>query len=131
MGYHPISDRIIKLRIQAKPHNISLIMCYAPTSVASEEDLEDFYNSFQQAIDSTPNRDITIMMGDFNAKVGKQRNNSNCIGMFGLGDQNERGENLIEVCRANNLVIANSLFKHQPRKSVHLDCSRQENTEPN
>ena len=115
IGYNPISDRLIKLRIQAKPHNISLIMCYAPTSVGSEEDLEDFYNSLQQAIDSTPNRDITIIMGDFNAKVGKQLNNSDCIGMFGLGDQNERGENLIEFCRTNNLVIANTLFKHHSR----------------
>ena len=45
LGYSPISDRLLKLRLQVKPCNISIIQCYAPTSAASDEDMEQFYNS--------------------------------------------------------------------------------------
>jgi len=52
IGYSPNSDRIIKVRIQAKPHNITFIQCYAPTSLASDEEIDSFYNSLQETMDS-------------------------------------------------------------------------------
>ncbi|XP_063593072.1 uncharacterized protein LOC134770132 [Penaeus indicus] len=115
IGYNPISDRIIKVRLQAKPYNITLVMCYASTSTANDEEIDEFYSSLQQSLDKTASRDITNITGDFNAKVGRQRTNTDCAGMFGLGEQNERGENLIDFCRTNNLVITNTMFKHHPR----------------
>ena len=115
IGYNPISDRILKVRIRAKPYNISLIQCYARTVTASDEEMEDFYSMLQESIDNTKNRDITIVTRDFNAKIGKLSNNSDIYGIYGLGDQNERGANLLEFCSANNLAVANTLFKHYPR----------------
>ena len=115
LGYSPISDRVLKVRFQGKPHNISIIQCYAPTGNASDEEMEEFYNTLQETIDSIPNRDVKIISGDFNAKVGKQIRNSECNGKFGLGEENERGTDLLEFCRSNNLVIANTLFEHHPR----------------
>jgi len=115
IGYSPISDRIMKVRIQAKPYNITIVQCHAPTSIASEEDMEGFYNSLQETMDSIPNRDVKIVMGDLNAKVGKQEMPSATCGRFGLGDQNSRGEDLLEFCSSNNMVITNTLFEHHPR----------------
>ena len=77
--------------------------------------MEEFYNTLQETIDSIPNRDVNIISGDFNAKVRKQIRNSECNGKFGLGEDNERGTDLLEFCRSNNLVIANTLFEHHPR----------------
>ena len=57
---------------------------------ASDEKMDDFYSMLQESIDNTQNRDSTIMMGDFNAKIGKLSNNSDICGIYGLGDQNER-----------------------------------------
>ena len=54
-------------------------------------------------------------MDDFNAKVGKLKYSIPSRGKLGQGDQNERGTDLREFCQSNNLVIANSLFKHHPR----------------
>ena len=45
IGYSPINDRVIKVRLQAKPCNLSIIKCYAPTSLASEEEFEAFYSA--------------------------------------------------------------------------------------
>ena len=80
--------------------------------------MEQYYNSLKDTLDSIPNRDvkiIIIIMGDFNAKVGQLRNNKPSCGSFGLGDQNERGADLVEFCQSNNLVIANTIFEHHPR----------------
>jgi len=115
IGYSPISDRILKVRIQAKPHNITLVQCYAPISTAPDEDLDSFYDSLQETIDTIPDWDLVIIMGDMNAKVGKMTIPNRTCGSFGLGDQNERGERLIEFCNANNMMIANTMFKHHPR----------------
>jgi len=82
---------------------------------ASDEEMEDFYSMLQESIDNTQNRVITIVMGDFNAKIGKLSNNSDICGIYGLGDQNERGANLLEFCSVNNLAVVNTLFKHHPR----------------
>ena len=54
-------------------------------------------------------------MGDFNAKVGKLRNNKPSCGKFGLSDQNERGADLVEFCQSNNLITANTILEHHPR----------------
>ena len=60
------------------------------------------------------NRDISIMMGDFNAKIGKLSSNSDICGIYDLGDQNERGANLLEFCSVYNLAVVNTLFKNDP-----------------
>ena len=74
-----------------------------------------FNNSLQDTLDSIPNRDVKIIMCDFNAKVGKLRNNKPSCGKFGLCDQNEGGTDSVEFCQSNNLSIANTIFEHHPR----------------
>ncbi len=115
IGYSPINDRILKVRLQAKPYNVSIIQCYAPTTAASDEEMKDFYNTLQETMDTIPHRDVKIVMGDFNAKVGLQNNTNPICGRYGLGQQNESGEDLIEFCGSNNLTITNTMFKHHPR----------------
>ena len=66
-------------------------------------------------MDSVPNRDVKIIMGDFNAKVGKLRNNKPSCGKFGLGDEIKTSFN-----NENNVKIFNSfepLLKLDKEKS--------------
>ena len=71
MGYDTVSDRIVSVRFRGKKVNISIVQVYAPTSTASEEEHESFYNELQCTIDKTPKGDVVMVIGDFNAKVGK------------------------------------------------------------
>lgn len=71
MGYDTVSDRILSVRFRGKKVNITIIQVYAPTSVAIEEEHERFYNELQSIIDKTPKGDVVMIIGDFNAKVGK------------------------------------------------------------
>ena len=47
MAHSPISDRILKVRIHAKPHNISIVQCYAPNINANDEEIESFFAAWQ------------------------------------------------------------------------------------
>ena len=116
LGYNPVNERMMSIRIQGKPANISIVQVYAPTSSANEDVIETFYDDLQQTIDDTPKRDILILTGDFNSKVGDCSTNSNVMGNNGLGEQNERGERLVEFCDENGFVIVNTLFKQHPRR---------------
>ena len=53
-------------------------------------------------------------MGNWNAKARSQET-PGVTGKFGLGVQNEAGTRLIEFCKENTLVIANTYF-HQHKR---------------
>ncbi|XP_072027808.1 craniofacial development protein 2-like [Amphiura filiformis] len=54
----------------------------------------------------------TIVMGDFNAKVGEcQPDEEAIMGKFGYGQRNKRGEMLLECAAQHKLVIGNTFFK--------------------
>ena len=119
LGYNPISDRIISIRLQAKPLNLSVVQVYAPTSAASEDDINNFYNALQDVLDGLPNKDVVLVVGDFNAKIGKgtqHDDEAQILGQFGLGTRNERGDLLSEFCIGNNLIISNTMFSQHPRR---------------
>lgn len=60
----------------------------------------------------TKKQDVNIIMGDFNAKIGRGRS-SPTVGDFDLGVRNERGDRLVQFCRlfAVNLVVTNTFFR--------------------
>ena len=43
IGYNPSSNRIMTIRLHAKPTDITIVQVYAPTSTASEDDIDEFY----------------------------------------------------------------------------------------
>ena len=52
-------------------------------------------------------KDVPFIIGDWNAKVGSQET-PGVTDKFVLGVRNESGQRLIEFCRENALVIANT-----------------------
>ena len=104
------NDRMISVRCQGKPLNITVIQVYAPTSNAEEAEVEWFYEDLQDLLELTPKKDVLFIIGDWNAKVGSQET-PGVTGKFGLGIWNEAGQRLIEFCQENALVIGNTLFQ--------------------
>ena len=91
------SDRIICVRLQDIPFNITVIQVYAPTSNTEEAEVEQFYEDLQDLLELKPQKDVLFSIGDWNAKVGSQETPGE-TGKFGLGVWNEAGQRLIEFC---------------------------------
>ena len=114
IGYNPISERINTARLRTQIGATTIIQIYAPTSASSEEEADSFYHQLQQVITTTPSKDILIIMGDFNAKVGADWESWNgTLGKFGLDESNDRRERLLNFCALNNLCITNTFFKQK------------------
>ena len=109
LGCNLKNDRMISVRFQGKPFNITVIQVYAPTSNTEEAEVEWFYEDLQDLLELTPKKDVLFIIGDWNAKLGSQEI-PGVTGKFGLGVQNEAGQRLIEFCQQNALVIVNTLF---------------------
>ncbi|CAF3402770.1 unnamed protein product [Rotaria sp. Silwood1] len=115
MSYNPINPRLITARFKATPFNITIINVYAPTSDATENDIEAFYSNLEDAIGKTPKKDILILTGDWNAKVGNDNTGWEAVmGRYGYGTRNERGEHLLEFATLHNLFICNTRFQQKP-----------------
>ena len=63
------NDRMISVRFQGKPFNITVIQVYVPTSNAEEAEVEQFYENLQDLLELTPQKDVLFIIGDWNAKV--------------------------------------------------------------
>ena len=115
-GWEPHGERIIMASFHTKNKgiNMNIVQIYAPTNDASDEDKDAFYNRLQGVMDKLPRRDINIIMGDANAKVGEDnRGHEGIMGQHGLGQMNENGERFAGFCAFNSLVIGGTIFPHR------------------
>ena len=88
LGCNIKNDRMISVRFQGKPFNITVMQVYAPTSNAEEAEVEQFYEDLQEVLELTPKKDVLFIVGDWNAKEGSQEI-PGVTGNFGLGVQNK------------------------------------------
>ena len=90
LGCNLKNDRVISVRFQGKPFNITVIQVYAPTSNTEEVEVEWFYEDLQDLLELTPQKDVLFIIGDWNVKVGSQET-PGVTGKFGLEIRNEAG----------------------------------------
>ena len=83
LGCNLKNDRMISVSLQGKPFNITVIQVYAQTSNAEEAEVERFYKDLQNLLELTPQKDVLLIIGDWNAKVESQET-PGVTGKFGL-----------------------------------------------
>ena len=110
---------MVSVHFQGKPFNITVIQVDAPTSNTEEAEVEWFYEDLQDLLELTPKKDVFFILGDSNAKLGRQET-PGVTGKFDLGVQNEPGQRSFAE---NALVIANTLFQQHKRRR-HMDITR-------
>ena len=64
LGCNLKNDRMISVRLQGKPFNITVIQAYAPTSNAEEAEIEWFYEDLQGLLELTLQKDALFIIGD-------------------------------------------------------------------
>ena len=72
----------------------------------------------QEVIDQAPKKDILVVQGDWNAKIGEDasKNWKWTCGQYCNHKTNERGLSLLEFASFNNLKVANTSGPHKPSR---------------
>ena len=118
-GWEAHGPRIIMASFssRSKKVNINVVQVYAPTNDAEEEVKDEFYNRLQGVLDKLPSKDVNIVMGDANAKVGADNAGyEETMGKHGLGEMNDNGERFANLCSLNGLAVGGTIFPH---KRIH------------
>ena len=77
LSFEPLSERLCKLRLQGKFRNVTLISAHAPAEESPNAIRNEFYDQLSQECEKTHKCDFLILLGDFNAKIGRGKFYSN------------------------------------------------------
>ena len=73
LGYNLKNDRMISVRFQGKPFNITVIQIFAPTSNTEEAEVEWFCEDLQNLLELTAKKDVHFFYRGLECKRRKSR----------------------------------------------------------
>ncbi|VDP67286.1 unnamed protein product [Schistosoma mattheei] len=96
---------------------MNVIQCDAPTNDRNDDNKDQLYEKLQLITAKYLGKDLTIRMGDLNAKVGmNNKGYEDIMGRYELGERDGNGKRFAILCAFNKLVIGGTIFPH---KLVH------------
>ena len=72
ISFKPINERLCYIRMKGKWRNYSLLAVHAPTEKKEDDIKDEFYEELENTINEIPKQDMLIILGEFNAKIGKE-----------------------------------------------------------
>ncbi|XP_054082831.1 craniofacial development protein 2 isoform X1 [Zeugodacus cucurbitae] len=117
LAFTPVDERLATIRIKARFFNITLICAHAPTEEKDDVTKDAFYERLERTYERCPRHDVKVVLGDFNARVGKEGVFGTTAGKFSLHDETSpNGLRLIDFAGARNMVVCSTRFQH---KKIH------------
>ena len=118
VDFKPISSRLAYMRIHTQWIKTSLVVVHAPTDVSEDTEKDDWYNQIESLLDTVPRHDALIVLGDWNAKVGRETAAfGDVIGEHSLHlSSTDNGIRMISLATQYGLVVGSTLFPH---KDIH------------
>jgi len=116
LEWESVNNRLCRIRSRGKFKNLTIISAYAPTEDKGEEEKVDFYSKLKRICGRVPKYEMAIIMGDFNAKVGREECRHKVSGKYSIHKHsNENGSFLVQFAIRNNFYIKNTF----PHKTIH------------
>ncbi|XP_068235341.1 uncharacterized protein [Palaemon carinicauda] len=102
-----IAALIAQIRLKAKWFNITILCLHALTEITDDDEKDEWYDHVQAEIDQIPRYDVLLILGDMNAKIGKEVNAfQGSIGLHSLHQEsNDDWIRLATFARQNSMVI--------------------------
>lgn len=118
LNFHPINEKLCTIRIKGKFKNYSLICAHAPTNESDDTVKDEFYEQLSRTYNECPGHDIKVILGDLNAKIGREEIFRPTIGKYSLHEEtNENGLRVIDFATEKGMVVRSTFFMH---KKIHL-----------
>jgi len=76
------TPRVCKIHVRGLFINYSLICVHAPTEEKDNDEKENFYEDLDQIYEECPKRDVKIIIGNINAKIGQEEIYRPIIGKY-------------------------------------------------
>lgn len=125
LDFIPVDERICILRVKGRFNNYSLISVHAPTEEKEDSAKDTFYDLMEKAYDSCPSYDVKMIMGDLNAKVGREEWLKPAVGIDSLhNESNNNGMRLANFANNHHMIIGGT---HFPHKGIHKGTWRSPN----
>jgi len=87
---------------------------HAPSEEKSEESKDSFMRNYSRFFHHFPKYHMEILLGDFNAKVGRESIFKTTIGQESLHqDSNDNEVRLVNFVTSKNLVVNSTMFPHR------------------
>lgn len=87
---------------------------HVPREEKLQEDKDEFYDNLGHTLNEIPRSRTRIVLGDFNAKLGKENIFRSTIGNHSLHDiASENGLRLIDFANGGGLIVKSTIFPHK------------------
>jgi hypothetical protein len=97
--------------------NIIVVNVHAPCDDTSDDIKDSFYEDIGRVFDQFPRYDMKILLGDFNAKVGREDIIKLTIGNESAHEiSNDNGIRAVNFATSKNLVVKSIMYLH---RSIH------------
>jgi len=113
--FKDVSPRISTLTLKDNDLHMVFIDVHAPTEDKDEEEKEDFYERLEEIFDITLG-DIKVVLGNLNAKIGKERIYRKVTGVHRLHvheHSNDNGIRLVNLALGKDLIIKSTMFSRR------------------
>lgn len=111
---HCVSDRVCAVDVNFGGRVVRFISAYFPHAGYEDHEVEAVYLILQGLIDAARRKNWTcITFGDWNAVIGQGQgeDDPDSVGLYGIGQRNERGRWLAQWATAQQVTIANTMFE--------------------
>jgi len=111
-----VSDRLLYILVvlRGRWRNIIVVNVHAPSEEKSDEAKDTCYEELEQVFDYFPKYHMKMLIGDFNAKVGRENIFKPTIGQESLHqDSNDNGVRLVNFATSQNLVVKSTMLPHR------------------
>jgi hypothetical protein len=95
LEFEAVNDRMCRIRIKGRYRNIARISTHAPIEEKEEHEKEECYDRLEEICNKVQNYDITIIMGNFNAKIGKEKYLAKVEGKYTIHSETNENGNLL------------------------------------
>jgi hypothetical protein len=87
---------------------------HAPCEDKGDDVKDSFYEELWRVFDQFPRYDMKILLGDFNAKVGRENIFKPTIGNESLHEiSNGNGVRVVNFATSENSVVKSTMFRHR------------------
>ena len=112
--WREVSSRLMWVKLKFGQEKWVIVSAYGPGSEFHQEEVQRFWDELGDCVGSFGDDFNVIVLGDLNARVGNTVIDG-VVAKYGVPGVNNSGDNLIEMCREQELAIGNTFFKKKKK----------------